>query len=380
MPAASSSTCSASRTTPDAGSLKMVSVTILRLCSLLRKWCLFLFSVFVFSDVMRKSGKRGESFFRPGIGPWGLVTAAGFLSTAGTLLGFLGTWSWLCDLFSHFRAQYFIALALSGALLLIPRWRKTAAAFGLLALVNLAVILPLYLPPAPKPAPGVPSVRLFLLNVNVGTGRTGDIAALLRRYDPDIVALLEVGDRVFAGLKDALAPYPSRLVFPREDSFGMGFFSRRPLKQASKIVIGEAGLPSILALVEMPRGECTVLVTHPLPPAGAEWSRLRNEQFARLAETARGIPGPLLLVGDLNAAPWNQHFRRLLRDSGLQDSARGRGVQPTWPAGSILLRIPLDHCLHSPSVRILDRQIGPDVGSDHLPVIMDFTLEEHPGD
>ena len=70
----------------------------------------------------------------------------------------------------------------------------------------------------------------------------------------------------------------------------------------------------------------------------------------------------------------SHHFRLLLRRTGLRDSARGRGVQPTWPAGSPLLAIPLDHCLHSPDIAILQRRIGGDVGSDHYPVIVDFTF------
>jgi endonuclease/exonuclease/phosphatase (EEP) superfamily protein YafD len=84
--------------------------------------------------------------------------------------------------------------------------------------------------------------------------------------------------------------------------------------------------------------------------------------------------GPVLLLGDLNVTPWNRHFRLLLERTGLRDSSRGRGVQPTWPAGSLLFAIPLDHGLHSPDIAILQRRIGGDVGSDHLPVIIDVAF------
>ncbi|MBU4198871.1 MAG: hypothetical protein KKG09_02950 [Verrucomicrobia bacterium] len=78
----------------------------------------------------------------------------------------------------------------------------------------------------------------------------------------------------------------------------------------------------------------------------------------------------------MNVSPWSSHFRRLLRESGLQDSAQGRGVQPTWPTFSPLLLIPIDHCLHSPQIAIFKKQAGPSVGSDHYPVIVDFLIKQ----
>jgi len=42
------------------------------------------------------------------------------------------------------------------------------------------------------------------------------------------------------------------------------------------------------------------------------------------------------------------------------------------------LLIPIDHCLHSREVRIVRKQIGPDVGSDHYPVVVDFFLPDTP--
>ncbi len=70
--------------------------------------------------------------------------------------------------------------------------------------------------------------------------------------------------------------------------------------------------------------------------------------------------------GDLNAAPWNRHFRRLVKRSGLIDSSKGRGIQPTWPSNNLLLLIPLDHFLHSPEIAVLDKKVGANVGSGLL--------------
>ena len=64
------------------------------------------------------------------------------------------------------------------------------------------------------------------------------------------------------------------------------------------------------------------------------------------------------------------------KGTGLRDSSRGMGLQPTWPADIPLLWIPIDHCLYSDGIEIRGRRTGPDVGSDHFPLIVDFELVE----
>ena len=84
---------------------------------------------------------------------------------------------------------------------------------------------------------------------------------------------------------------------------------------------------------------------------------------------------PALLIGDLNTTPWSSHFTQVGSDSGLKNSMKGFGFQPSWPVNHCFLRIPLDHVLHSPEITIHNRMIGGEVGSDHFPVIVDFSME-----
>jgi endonuclease/exonuclease/phosphatase (EEP) superfamily protein YafD len=79
------------------------------------------------------------------------------------------------------------------------------------------------------------------------------------------------------------------------------------------------------------------------------------------------------MVGDFNVTPWSPLFADLLRDSGLADSCRGFGWQPTWPTRlPAMFRIPIDHCLHGAGVAIVDRRVGPEIGSDHLPLLLEL--------
>ena len=64
----------------------------------------------------------------------------------------------------------------------------------------------------------------------------------------------------------------------------------------------------------------------------------------------------------------------LVGTTGLCDTRAGFGYQGSFPASSAILRIPIDHVLVSCEVGVRARRIGPDVGSDHLPVIVDLAF------
>ncbi|TKJ39299.1 MAG: hypothetical protein CEE38_00730 [Planctomycetes bacterium B3_Pla] len=322
--------------------------------------------------------KESSNFFRLSAQPWGLLTVAGVLACAATLFGFLGRFSWLLDLFSHFRIQYLISLSILGTLLLTTRRRKTAAIFLGFACPNLLLVLPLYFGGRNTLPQGVLVRRAMLLNVNTRLGDAERVKRAIRDADPDILVLEEISSQWMADLKCLTKSHPYHFTQPREDNFGIGLFSKFPLVESEVAYIGSAGVPSILATVNTGQTNLRVIATHPLPPKGRDYSRWRNEQLDQLPDYAQS-PLPLILLGDLNVTPWNHHFRRLLSRTGLTDSSKGHGVQPTWPNYNPLLLIPIDHCLHSPGIVIVDKEIGADVASDHYPVIVDFAIVNEPG-
>jgi endonuclease/exonuclease/phosphatase (EEP) superfamily protein YafD len=44
----------------------------------------------------------------------------------------------------------------------------------------------------------------------------------------------------------------------------------------------------------------------------------------------------------------------------------------------MLIRVPIDNCLISPGVSVLERAYGEDVGSDHFPLIIRFGMSTPP--
>jgi endonuclease/exonuclease/phosphatase (EEP) superfamily protein YafD len=317
--------------------------------------------------------QRPSRFISSSIRLWGLLTTAGVVASVATVCGFFGRFSWFLDLFSHFRVQYMLGLIVLGVALFIGHRRQTATVFLMLALVNLLFVLPLYFGKPNRPDKGAPVIRAMLLNVNTRLGDADQVRTVITAANPDILVLEEISARWMSDLAWLTNAYPHARVQPREDNFGIGLFSKLPLAEGSVVYIGDAQVPSILATVSTAHMDLRVIATHPLPPGGREYSRWRNEQMERIPDY---VPShlPVLLLGDLNLTPWSYYFRRLLARTGLRDSARGFGVQPTWPNFNPLLRIPIDHCLHSADIVIVDRRIGESVSSDHYPLIVDFVI------
>ena len=318
-----------------------------------------------------------QNFFRFLIRPWGLITATGFIIGVGTILGFFGAYYWVFDLFSHFRVQYFLGLGFVSLLLLIPRKRRSAALFGALAVVNLVVILPLYSGITHSVVIGRGPIRAMLANVNTQLGNSTEVATAIRRFNPDIIILEEVNDKWVSDLKPVLDGYPYAEQEPREDNFGIGLWSKHPFIRSQVVYIGRAGVPSLVVEIAPTQGPCTIVATHPPPPVGKAYSSFRNGQLAELPRWVRQASSPVVLLGDLNVTPWNHFFKRLLDESGLQDSSQGRGVCATWPTGLPLLLVPIDHCLYSKGIEIANKRSGPFVGSDHLPIVVDFIIQKN---
>jgi endonuclease/exonuclease/phosphatase (EEP) superfamily protein YafD len=311
---------------------------------------------------------------RARLGFWGLLEALGFAAVVISLAGFLGAFTWWLEILSHFRVQYALCFAALALLFASGRkWRRTACALAL-ALVNALPVLIFRLPPAPSPPAAGPVFRAMLINVNSHLGDPGAVGAVITSVRPDILVLEEISDRWLNQLAPALDIYPYRKTAPRHDNFGIGLFSRHPIETARIVPFGLVDIPSLFAECRIGSRRLAVVATHPMPPGDALLAAERNRHLDWIAREIAALPGPVLLLGDLNATPWSPVYRRFAQNSGLRNSAQGRSIRPTWPAFIPLLWIPIDHVLHSPDIAIHAHRVGPDVGSDHLPVRVDFSF------
>ena len=308
-------------------------------------------------------------------------------ANAATLLALLAGTGWPAELFSHFPVQYALAqiTAIAFFLLLRPRW------LGLISLpllgLNLWLLAPYYWQSgsahaAPSPAPAA-TLRVMTLNVNAQNPHTDLVVRAIEAEDPDLLLLLEITPALWESTSiEFRERYPYRASEIVDSPFGIALLSRRPFVYHDILHFGTYGRPAISAQLCLENAEsgaappCLhVMAMHPDPPITPSLARSRDGQFTEVGEYLRGVSEKRRLVmGDLNATPWSPALRHFMEHNGMRDSALGYGVHPTWFSRWLPLGIPIDQILHSNGIIVLDRRVGPDVGSDHFPVTADVSL------
>ena len=286
---------------------------------------------------------------------------------------------------SPFRVQYAVLLAGLGLFGLALRHFRWALLFLAFAAFNLWAVFYSTPPPSPSMAGTAPraALKILLSNVLSSNPDPAPLLALIAAEKPDLVALLEINRRWENQLSAALGPdYPQATFRSREDNFGIALLSRIPTSDTRLEFLADAEVPSLSLTLALDGQPLRVLLTHPLPPGDTTSTALRDRHLAALndwatttRQPAAGKAMPVLILGDLNSTPWCPPLRHLLADAGLRPARCDHAwVAPTWPAPIPFLRIPLDHALLDSSLACTSYRVGPDIGSDHLPVILEVGL------
>jgi endonuclease/exonuclease/phosphatase (EEP) superfamily protein YafD len=304
-----------------------------------------------------------------------LRTVVWFLG-ALTLLALLDRLSAYLELLTFFRVQYAALLLAAGLIALAVRLPWVALAALGLAAVNLAVVAPTWLSPrGGESAPGSGSLTLLVLNLEEGNPRHADVARLIGETNPDVVGLLELTPVWAEGLAPALDRFPHRRLSPENGAYGIGLYSRPAFRQATLEHFPGDGPVSVVAGFDLGGDSFTLVLTHVHTPFAGD---IHRRQFEALAAARDQLGSRLAICGDLNSVPWSASFRHLASEGGLTDSHRGRWLEGSWPSWGMLVRVPIDNCLISPGVTVLEQTYGEDVGSDHLPLIIRFGMSRTP--
>jgi endonuclease/exonuclease/phosphatase (EEP) superfamily protein YafD len=208
--------------------------------------------------------------------------------------------------------------------------------------------------------------RIKIVSANLWSSNESPRAFLemLAREQPEILFLQEAYGMWKPAL-DALAPtyrfvagctYPNEcnaVVFSNLTKVG----DITPL--ASPYVTARLELPDRLGggFIEV----MSVHLTRPPPMAP------QRDQMTEIIATANSFGPSSFIAGDFNATPWTGALRYLDNNLGL---VRRTGALFSWPTP--LPVAPIDHIYAGKNWHTVDIRRGPDIGSDHYPIIATF--------
>jgi len=303
---------------------------------------------------------------------WGLAGAL----AAWTLLRVLGLergWP-LVPLFAF--TPYVAVLALlTAAVAAWRRWWAGAAVAAACAAALLALLAPRALPErAPASAPGV-RLRVLAANVAGNAPAAGAVLRELRRWDVDVFSAVELSPHLARAYDAAGArsQFPHRALRPLPGFTGTGLYSRIHLRRTPP---PPGTLFGMAAGEAWPRGggHIELVAVHVPAPTGREATARWRRDMRVLPRAGEPAP-PRVLAGDFNATLDHSELRRLL-DRGYRDAAEqaGAALAPTWPAGSGIPLITIDHVLADRRIRVVSARSVAISGSDHRGLLAELLL------
>lgn len=295
-----------------------------------------------------------------------------------SLLGYLGKVYWVLELANHFRVQYLWGAGIGLILLLMAKsWRWSLIAAMCVAL-NAFYVLPWFFPAPVK----VAGTRLKLLQANVEHDNVQyeKLLALVKEEAPDIASFQEVDEDWAAQLTPLKEIFPYTKIEAQELGGGLALFSKIKLETAEKDELGLSWRPGIQASFKLENNLVRLLLIHPPTPTEAINFPPRNQQLQAATERLQSWPAPKILMGDLNDTMWSSYHSPILQQANMMNARRGQGIVPSWPAWLVFkpLMIPIDHCLVSPEIIIVSVKAGKNIGSDHLPLVVELIVPPNP--
>jgi len=290
------------------------------------------------------------------------------------LLSYFDNFIYSFEILTHFRLQYFFLFLLSCLFFIAFYRHKTAKKWLLLSalglLINVISIAPIYVKPTYY-SQTTNSTSLLLANVLSSNKSKEKFIDLIQQQQADFVVALEVDFLWAKALESIYSDYPYRLIYPRNDNFGIALFSKYPLLNIQKHDFSKNQIPSISATVHIAEKNILMIATHPFPPMNKEFLQQQKNHFKAITEFLKKNQLPVIVAGDFNTTFWSSTYRTFIDNSSLKNTREGYGIIPSWQAGSVL-QIPLDHILVSQNINTTKIEAMKSINSDHLPIYVEL--------
>ncbi|MER9301598.1 endonuclease/exonuclease/phosphatase family protein [Mesorhizobium sp. M0293] len=293
--------------------------------------------------------------------------------------GFFGTLHPAFDSFSHFRVHFAVLMALCALPLLATTFRLQAAVALLFAVAAFATTLNAL--PSPWPVQAAYEAKnedraiykLLQMNLRYDNPTPKKVLSLIGRTNPDVITLDEVSAMWTTELGYISSAYPYRILCPYPNGiFGVALLSRRPFAAGTEAHCERRGAMAT-ATVDFGGIDIDVAAIHLSWP----WPREQYWQIGELTEQLSALGETAIMAGDCNAVPWSAAVRRVALLGGLTVMP---SAGPTWihiKLPDVLRRfagLPIDQVFSKGGVTIHSATRLEDTGSDHLPVMVEFSL------
>ncbi len=293
-------------------------------------------------------------------------------------IGYLGSLHPAFDSIGHFRIHIALATLLSGFMIALARgFPGGIALITSAALVLWTTIMPLSgQEKAVIDAGNGPVYRLLQSNLRFSNLTPDAFLHLVGEVKPDVITVQEVSRIWPSKFNQIKYLYPYQLICPGSEVMGpVAIISRRPF------VAGDSGKclqGSILAIQSIDFGGQTVTFAsiHLRWPWPGRQPRQINDMLPSLAPL-KVLDHSVFISGDLNAATWSHTAKLISQTTGTEALHYSGGswapleLPSQWTP---FIGLPLDNIFHNDKVKIRSIVRQQSMGSDHLPLLIEFTF------
>ncbi|MFT4033767.1 MAG: endonuclease/exonuclease/phosphatase family protein [Siphonobacter sp.] len=293
---------------------------------------------------------------------WGLLLVS--------LIGRLGQYFYLFELFSHFAVQ-----CLAAGIILLPITLVMRSPLSILTAAAIAInawqVIPWIMP---KSQVINQRADLRVMHTNVlftNTDCQKDIK-IIKQQNPDILLVAEATPSFFQAFRKNLhQQYPYEYIVYAKSHCYMLIGSRTPLTVFHEAVRANRMLH---VRTRIKGKEIAIVSVHPRTPLFASWYAIRNNRLKGAFQEAKQETLPTILAGDFNISVFSPVYQSFMAETGLDAARKGFGIAPTYRNGYGPFMIPIDHILtkgfKTSNFYTLDMP-----GSDHKAVVADLKLD-----
>jgi endonuclease/exonuclease/phosphatase (EEP) superfamily protein YafD len=299
------------------------------------------------------------------------------------ILGYAGRFCRFFDVLSNFKLQIFQAALFFIVLSCFfkkPRklWIANLAILAIIIIITLTEILPWYLKSEYTGGNGT-TFRVSLINVLKKNDRYSDVIDFVGNITPDLLVFMEIDDKWFEKLKLLDSGYQSKIVSSSLGNDGIVVYSKFPILKSEEIYLSPKGRPNLKITLNIAGKIVDFFIAHPVSPTRkpGKWED-RNTHIENLGKVANFAKNPVIVIADMNTSMWSPFYKKMISNTNLRNTRKGFGICGTYPAPTALISgIPIDHILIDNSFSCQEFSRGPYIGSDHLPIYANLTLNKN---